>query len=262
MCQAHSCTDTVLFLFAAGNHNSTAFVYETSTGLQVARVEAIRIQGSVRACGISEDCRHLLMVVGSGYLFRFESRLTAADSEEEDGGELDSEDVVMRDGSTPPPGLQPDPQAPQQQQQQQQAGQQVRQQGEQQAMDTGRQQQQQQQNQQQLPDSSGLVHNYHPKCSPMMQQGMASVISQGTPGLVLGNTPGAAADSGWNASEGGLGGGWMREGMDVEGCMLGPSTTPGCNVASVGGQQKKPRLEHGRAAEASPLVFRPTPQKQ
>eukprot|EP00879_Flechtneria_rotunda_P019857 GHRR01020871.1.p2 GENE.GHRR01020871.1~~GHRR01020871.1.p2 ORF type:complete len:116 (+),score=28.92 GHRR01020871.1:109-456(+) len=61
-----------------GNQNATAFVYDTTTGCQLAKVEAIRVQGTVKACGVSEDCRHLVMAVGSGYIFRFEYRLTAA----------------------------------------------------------------------------------------------------------------------------------------------------------------------------------------
>jgi hypothetical protein len=60
-------------------------VFDTTTGCQVARVEAIKVQGSVRAAGLSEDCRHLLLVAGSGYVFRFEHTPTAApaDGEEE-----------------------------------------------------------------------------------------------------------------------------------------------------------------------------------
>lgn len=84
----------------AGNHDATAFVYETATGIQVAKVEAIRVQGSVRACGLSENCSHLLVVVGSGYIFRFESKMTA-ESEPEEGVEDVGADVV-REGSTPP----------------------------------------------------------------------------------------------------------------------------------------------------------------
>jgi hypothetical protein len=61
-----------------GNHNATAYVFDTSTGCQLARVEAIKVQGSVRAAGISEDCRHLLLVAGSGYVFRFECTPAAA----------------------------------------------------------------------------------------------------------------------------------------------------------------------------------------
>jgi hypothetical protein len=38
------------------------------------RVEAIRVQGPVRACGLSEDCRHLLLVAGAGFVFRYEHK--------------------------------------------------------------------------------------------------------------------------------------------------------------------------------------------
>ncbi|WIA19912.1 hypothetical protein OEZ85_005805 [Tetradesmus obliquus] len=61
-----------------GNHNAAAYVFDTLTGSQLARVEAIKVQGSVRAAGLSEDCRHLVMVAGSGYVFRFEHTPAAA----------------------------------------------------------------------------------------------------------------------------------------------------------------------------------------
>jgi hypothetical protein len=72
----------------AGNNMATAYVYDTRTGRQVTRVEAIRVQGCVKACGLSEDCRHLTMAVGHGYLFRFESKAPLLDkgSEEEEAG--------------------------------------------------------------------------------------------------------------------------------------------------------------------------------
>lgn len=74
----------------AGNHQAAAYVYHTATGRQVTRVEAIRVQGSVRACGLSEDCRHLVMVVGHGYVFRFEHR-PQLNTEAEDGDSSDSD---------------------------------------------------------------------------------------------------------------------------------------------------------------------------
>ncbi|WIA40205.1 hypothetical protein OEZ86_013593 [Tetradesmus obliquus] len=66
-----------------GNHNAAAYVFDTLTGSQLARVEAIKVQGSVRAAGLSEDCRHLVMVAGCGYVFRFEHTPAAAAAEEE-----------------------------------------------------------------------------------------------------------------------------------------------------------------------------------
>ena len=33
-----------------------------------------QISAPVHACGLSEDCRHLLAVLGNGYIFRFEYR--------------------------------------------------------------------------------------------------------------------------------------------------------------------------------------------
>jgi len=73
-----------------GNHQAAVYVFHTATGRQVTRVEAIRVQGSVRACGLSEDCRHLVMVVGHGYVFRFEHR-PQLNTEAEDGDSSDSE---------------------------------------------------------------------------------------------------------------------------------------------------------------------------
>lgn len=33
-----------------------------------------QISAPVRACGLSEDCRHLVAVLGNGYIFRYEYR--------------------------------------------------------------------------------------------------------------------------------------------------------------------------------------------
>lgn len=46
----------------------------------------------VRACGLAEDCRHLLAVLGKGFVFRFEAlgqlaTAPAADSSQDGGGE-------------------------------------------------------------------------------------------------------------------------------------------------------------------------------
>lgn len=71
----------------AGNNMATAYVYDTRTGRQVTRVEAIRVQGCVKACGLSEDCRHVTMAVGHGYLFRFESKAPLLDKGSEEEGE-------------------------------------------------------------------------------------------------------------------------------------------------------------------------------
>lgn len=82
----------------AGNQAATAYVYDATTGRQMTRVEAIRVQGTVRACGLSEDCRHLVMVVGHGYVFRFECR-PPADKETEEGEDEDGQMEVDVEGA-------------------------------------------------------------------------------------------------------------------------------------------------------------------
>eukprot|EP00877_Chromochloris_zofingiensis_P014113 jgi/Chrzof1/8956/Cz03g30180.t1 len=57
-----------------GNSKGSTFVFDATTGCQVCRADAIRVEGPVRSCGLSEDCRHLLAVVGNGFIFRFEYR--------------------------------------------------------------------------------------------------------------------------------------------------------------------------------------------
>jgi len=56
----------------AGNSNSEVYVYNTASGDRAGHVEAIKVSGPVRSCALSNDCRHLLAVVGNGFLFRFE----------------------------------------------------------------------------------------------------------------------------------------------------------------------------------------------
>ena len=95
----------------AGNSAGDVRVYDTSTGKEVALVSPIKVRrislkwssmrclfemlsglisgyfqvcltahvlgqisAPVRACGLSEDCRHLLAILGNGYIFRYEYR--------------------------------------------------------------------------------------------------------------------------------------------------------------------------------------------
>ena len=42
---------------------------------------AAQVSGPVKACGISADCRHLLAVLGNGFIFRYEYRSPETDKE-------------------------------------------------------------------------------------------------------------------------------------------------------------------------------------
>ncbi|KAI3433327.1 hypothetical protein D9Q98_003145 [Chlorella vulgaris] len=57
---------------AVGNSKGDCFVYDAASGDRVVHVSAIRVSAPVRACGLSHDCRHLLAVLGKGFIFRFE----------------------------------------------------------------------------------------------------------------------------------------------------------------------------------------------
>ena len=37
----------------------------------------VQVTGPVRACGISEDCRHVLALIGNGFIFRWEAQDSA-----------------------------------------------------------------------------------------------------------------------------------------------------------------------------------------
>ena len=54
----------------------------------------MQISAPVRACALSEDCRHLLAVLGNGYIFRFEyQKPSAAEAEAPDIEEDTDEDL-------------------------------------------------------------------------------------------------------------------------------------------------------------------------
>jgi hypothetical protein len=56
-----------------GMHRSMRFLLAVGRmSMSVTCGEPIMVQASVRTCRVSEDCRHLLLVAGSGYVFRFE----------------------------------------------------------------------------------------------------------------------------------------------------------------------------------------------
>ncbi|PSC76625.1 wd g-beta repeat-containing [Micractinium conductrix] len=74
---------------SVGNSKGDCYVYDSDSGERAAHVSAIRVSAPVRACGLSEDCRHLMAVLGKGFVFRFEytGPLAAAQLDGDDGGE-------------------------------------------------------------------------------------------------------------------------------------------------------------------------------
>ena len=46
----------------------------------------LQVSGPVRACGLSEDCRHLLAAMGNGFIFRFEHIQQKTPSIDEEAG--------------------------------------------------------------------------------------------------------------------------------------------------------------------------------
>lgn len=173
------------------------------------------------------------MVVGSGYIFRFEFTPAADSEEDEPECEVECEvEAPVKDGSAAAANtsadLQPVLQEPQQQQGQQQNG--------------------QQQQEQLAGNSSQQVSVLGVNHSPIMQQSM--MLGQQGPGCIHDSTPAA---------------GWLHDNGN-EGLSMGVSgITPGSSYgveSEFGEQLKKPRLTDGTNVEASPLVFRPTPDKQ
>ena len=57
-----------------GNSTGDVYVFDTVDGKRMTHVAPIKVSAPVRACGISPDCRHLLAVLGNGFIFRFEYR--------------------------------------------------------------------------------------------------------------------------------------------------------------------------------------------
>ncbi|KAK9857210.1 hypothetical protein WJX84_002581 [Apatococcus fuscideae] len=66
---------------AVGSTSGDVNVFETASGSRLAHVAPIKVSGPVKACGISADCRHLLAVLGNGFIFRYEYRTPEADKE-------------------------------------------------------------------------------------------------------------------------------------------------------------------------------------
>ena len=68
-------------------------MYDTASGARVARTSPYRVVGPVRACGLSADCRHLLAVLGKGFIFRYEYLGPLAGGEEGEASGGDKENV-------------------------------------------------------------------------------------------------------------------------------------------------------------------------
>lgn len=88
------CTSDGSFI-AVGNTQGDSFVFDAHSGQKCAHVTPIKVSAPVRACGLSNDCRHLLTALGNGFIFRFEynreqhedKENTEVSMEEEEEGE-------------------------------------------------------------------------------------------------------------------------------------------------------------------------------
>ncbi|KAK3240882.1 hypothetical protein CYMTET_49314 [Cymbomonas tetramitiformis] len=57
---------------AAGNNSGEVYVFNTTSGTKVANFSPTKVSDTVRACEISDDCRHVLAVFGDGFIWRYE----------------------------------------------------------------------------------------------------------------------------------------------------------------------------------------------
>ena len=86
---------------SVGNASGDCYVYDTETGKREAHVSVIKVSAPVRACALSQDCRHLVAAVGNGFLFRFEylGEVKSADedagNENQDGNNVENDAVEM-----------------------------------------------------------------------------------------------------------------------------------------------------------------------
>ena len=71
---AHVTFHSMCHVLLQGNTTGDVYVYDTSDGKRMTHVAPIKVSAPVRACGLSPDCRHLLAVIGNGFIFRFEYR--------------------------------------------------------------------------------------------------------------------------------------------------------------------------------------------
>jgi hypothetical protein len=53
----------------------------------IASWEGVQVNGAVLACGLSEDCRHLLVATGNAFIFRFECPPSSIQPDETDADE-------------------------------------------------------------------------------------------------------------------------------------------------------------------------------
>lgn len=82
---------------SVGNGTGDCYVYDSETGKREAHVSAIRVSAPVRACALSEDCRHLVAAVGKGFVFRFEYLAGGKNKDGEDSGSGSGEEENKND---------------------------------------------------------------------------------------------------------------------------------------------------------------------
>ncbi|KAK9805229.1 hypothetical protein WJX72_007289 [[Myrmecia] bisecta] len=75
----------------AGNSTGDVYVYSASTGQRIAHVSPVKVSAPVRACGLSDDCRHLGAVLGNGFVFRYEYIKPEEKPEEAAASEMEPE---------------------------------------------------------------------------------------------------------------------------------------------------------------------------
>jgi WD40 repeat protein len=75
-----------------GNGQGDCYVYSADSGERCAHVLPIKVTGPVKACGLSSDCRHLVAVLGNGFMFRYEYLPAAVVDDDEEGEEEEGEE--------------------------------------------------------------------------------------------------------------------------------------------------------------------------
>ncbi|KAK9807273.1 hypothetical protein WJX73_006418 [Symbiochloris irregularis] len=84
-----------------GNSQGHVYIYDSSSGARMTHVAPGKVSAPVRACGLSQDCRHLLVAMGQGFIFRHEACIPAPKAEAP-AGAPEGADVEMQAADSEP----------------------------------------------------------------------------------------------------------------------------------------------------------------
>mmetsp|Transcript_14508 Transcript_14508/g.34437 ORF Transcript_14508/g.34437 Transcript_14508/m.34437 type:complete len:419 (+) Transcript_14508:379-1635(+) len=86
---------------AVGNSVGDLYIYDTLSGDRLSHYPPMKVHAPVKAVGVSPNCRHVLLVMGNGFIFRYQYLPPAPSDSDGGGGGSDTERTPKEEAARP-----------------------------------------------------------------------------------------------------------------------------------------------------------------